>query len=889
MSFISRTVGLAVACVVGCATHRPSPAGHGEPPPLLQLGSDVRPLHYTLDLEVDPVRDAGIGGTAVIQVELARSLSIIWMHGRDLRVAEATITMGDGAPVRAGYEQVNAEGVVRIAFEAPWGKVEGAFRTRSGELTYVATQFEAVDARRAFPCFDDPGFKAPFDLTLHVPEGAVAVGNGSEVEAAPDGPGLRRVRFATTPPLPTYLVFFAVGPFEVLTPPPLAANEVRPAPLPVRILVPRGRAKDAAFLADVNRWAVPALERYFGIPFPYAKLDHVAVPDLGAGGMENAGAVAYQERFVLLDPGTASAWARRFGANFVAHEVAHQWFGDLVTLRWWDDVWLNESFATWMASRVLETEAPGLREDLERLRATEQVMQVDALASARAIRQPVERVSALSDQFDPMSYAKGAAVLAMFERFMGPERFRDGVRSYLAARPHGTATNADLLRALSRAAGMDLSGPFATFLDAPGTPLVEAALSCAAGRGRISLRQSRELPRGSQATREVRWTVPVCLRLGFGGEVRDRCVLLRDSEATLDLEEGCPDWIFPNAAAAGYYRWALPPADLERLRVRGLAHLSDVERIAFAKGIAAASRAGSLPWDDAMEAHLALLADGTPDVVLEGVQALREAHDDLLPEKDHFALERFARAVYGPVLARLTLRALADDAPEARRLRAALVDLLAHPARDATLRRELAAMGGKYLGAAGAPADRGAVDPDLAVTAVSVAVEEGGPAAFDLALRRVRESTDAAMRDRLVTALAIVEAPGLAERAVALTRDPALSTSERMTVLWWRALRSGDGESVLAAFERDPEAMLALAPSSWVGDAPFAFERRCDLGELERVRAVFEPRLERYPEMKRSLAQTLEAIRLCAARRAADGEVAARWLRTRAVATRGSP
>jgi alanyl aminopeptidase len=658
--------------------------------------------------------------------------------------------------------------------------------------------------------------------------------------------------------------------------------------LPVRVLVPRGRAKDAAFLVDVNRRVVPALERFFGIPFPYAKLDHVAVPDLGAGGMENAGAIAYQERLVLIDPAVASARARETGANVVAHEVAHQWFGDLVTLRWWDDVWLNESFATWIAAKVLESELPGLRPDLERLRETEHVMQMDALASARAIRQPVERVSALADQFDFLSYAKGAAVLSMFERFMGPERFRAGVREYLAARPHGTATNADLLEALSRAAGTDLAGPFATFLDAPGTPLVEAALSCSGDRARIALRQSRDLPRGSQASREVRWTVPVCLRLGFREATRERCVLLRATTATLELDEGCPDWIFPNAAAAGYYRWALPPAELGRLRALGLARLTEAERIAFARGIAAAARAGSLRWDDAMEAHLALLADGTPDVVLEGVEALRQAHDDLLPEPDHPALERFARAVYGPVLARLTLSGRPEDAPETRRLRGALAELLAHPGRDAALRRELAAQGERYLGAGGAGADPRATDPDLAVTALSVAIEQGGTAVFDLALRRARESTDAALRNRLVTALALVEGPGLVERALALTRDPGLGPSERVAALWMRTWRSSGGESVLAAFERDPDGMLAVLPAWVVGEAPLVFDRRCDLGELERVRRLFEPRLERHPEMRRPLAQALESIRLCAARRAADGPQAARWLQARAAGPRGA-
>lgn len=886
-----------VVSTLACAAHRPGPATD-EAPPLLQLGHDVRPLHYVLDLEVDPAREAGIRGSAVIDVELTRPLATVWMHGRDLRVAAATVTVGDGAPVRASYRQLNEEGVVRlsparpvgpgraqirIAFEAPWGKLEGAFRSASGEHRYAATQFQPVDARRAFPCFDDPGFKAPFDVTLRVPEGAVAVGNGPEVEVGPDGPGHLRVRFATTPPLPTYLVFFAVGPFDVVTPPPLEPNEVRARPLPVRVLVPPGRAKDTAFLLEVNRWAVPALERYFGIPFPYPKLDHVALPDLGAGGMENAGAISYQERLVLLAPQTTPARAERMGANVIVHEVAHQWFGDLVTLRWWNDVWLNESFATWIAAKVLEAEAPRYREELERLRETEYVMQLDALASARAIRQPVERVSALSNQFDALSYQKGAAVLSMFERFAGPERFRAGIHAYLAARPHGTGTNAELLEALSRATGADLAGPFRTFLDAPGVPRVEASLACAADGARVSLRQSRELPRGSQASPDVRWTVPVCLRLGLGAETRERCVLLREASAIVELSEGCPDWIFPDASAGGYYRWALPPGDLARLRSGGLARLSELERISFAQGLAAASRAGTVRWDSAVDALVAMVDDPAPDVVLAGVRALQRAHDELLPEPGHLALERYAQATYRPVLDRLALRASAEDGPEARRLRAALVELLAHPARDEALRREITRLGDAYLGVGGDALDPGAVDPDLASTAIEVSVEEGGDAVFELALRRARESTDGAMRTRILAALASAEAPALTARALALVHDETLGPVERFSALWWRTLRPPGGAAVLAAFERDAEGMLSVFPPWVVGEAPSLFERRCDPGELERVRVLFEPRLDRYPEMKRALAQTLESIRLCAARRAADGALATRWFQARAV------
>lgn len=890
-------------CLVAaaCAGHRPAPAAD-EPPPLLQLGSEVRPLRYALDLEVDPARDAGIRGRAEIEVELTRPRRTVWLHGLDLRVSEVTVTVGDAAPERAAYEQVNAEGLarlrtarpvgpgratVRIAWEAPWGRVTGAYRSRAGAHVYAATHFEAAEARRAFPCFDDPGFKTPFDVTLRAPEGAVVAANAPEVESGADGPGRTRVRFATTPPLPTYLVFVAVGPFDVSTPPPIPPNEVRADPLPVRVLVPRGRTAHAGLFAETGAWAVPALERYFGIAFPYPKLDHVVLPDHAAGAMENAGAISYLEALALLDPSAASMADRRMAVNTIVHELAHQWFGDLVTLRWWDDIWLNESFATWMTTRMVEAGAPALREDLERLRETERVMGRDALASARAIRQPVERVSALDDQFDPISYFKGAAVLHAFERFAGPERFRDGIRGYLAARAHGTGTSAELLEALSRASGTNLAGPLRTFLDAPGVPLVEAGLACGPEGARVSLRQSRFLPLGAQAPAERTWSVPVCLRLGFADGVRERCVLLRERTLTVPLPEGCPDWIFPDAGASGYYRWALAPGDLARLRARGVARLSEAKRIAYARGLSAAARSGAAQWGAAME-PLAALAEDAPEVALVGVEVLQAAHDWLVPEPAHAALERFALARYGPLLRNLGLRAVPGDDPTTRRLRGAVVELLARAGRDPALRRELGRIGRDHLGADGGPLRPEAADPDVAPAALAVAIEEGGEAVLELAIRRALESEDGAIRDRLLTAVASADAPALGERVLALTRDERLRHSEARYLLALHARAPWNAGRVLAALERDPDGVLSVFTPPMDGRAPLVFAGHCDAREAERVRAVFEARRERLPHASRLLAQALEAIRLCAAHRAAHAEEAARWLEARAgLAARG--
>ncbi|HEY6050996.1 MAG TPA: M1 family aminopeptidase, partial [Thermoanaerobaculia bacterium] len=600
---------------------------------MLQLPGDVRPTHYALSMEIVPSRER-FRGAADIDIRLERPRTVLWLHGRDLHVSASTV--GDAA---AAYEQVNPEGLVRLVLSSPVGpgdarihlewdapfdpRIVGLYLAHEAGEAYAFTQFESVDARRAFPGFDEPLFKTPFDVTLTVPASHVAIANTLPTEEAPAGDGLKRVRFATTQPLPTYLLIWAVGPFDVVAPPPLPPNEVRHRPLPVRGVAPRGRGAELATALETGAAQLVLQEKYFGVPFPFEKLDHIAAPDYTYGAMENAGGILYREELLLFKPGVSSEDTRRAIGSVMAHEISHQWFGDLVTLRWWTDAWLNESFATWMGTRTEEEWDPSMRAGLYQLTHGHKAMAIDALKSARAVRQPLDDVKNIWNQFDAITYEKGAMVLSMFERFVGEEKFRAGIHAYLASHAYGSGDTGELLDALSQAAGRDVKAAFQTFLDQPGMPIVDVRATCEREKGKLRLEQARYVPLGSDGSREGAWKIPICVHYGAAGGTRQACTLLEARTGELALDS-CPEWVMPNADAAGYYRWSLPAPELQELSGGAYPQLSARERLSLADNVRAAMRSGRLAFADGVPAIAAMARDPDPQVAATPFLLLKE-------------------------------------------------------------------------------------------------------------------------------------------------------------------------------------------------------------------------------------------------------------------------
>jgi alanyl aminopeptidase len=376
-----------------------------------------------LSLTIIPELDT-FSGTAVIGIKLDQPSTTIWMHGENLNVTSIHATHAT-ARIPATWEQQTSDGVVRVELQEalPAGRstlhveytadfdtpLRGLYRVESKGHAYAFTQFESISARLAFPCFDEPRFKTPFDVTLTVPADQMAAANTPVDRAIKLPEGLQRISFMPTAPLPTYLVAWTVGPLDVVSGPTIPPNEGRPFPVPLRGIATKGQGEQLRYALDRTGEFVEALEDYFGIPYPYRKLDLVAVPDFSAGAMENVGLITFREWLLLIDEDRATENQRRAFAYVLAHELAHQWFGNLVTMPWWDDIWLNEAFATWMGSKVVQTLHPEYRADLGSLASAQRAMRLDSLTSARSIVQPIESNHDIKNAFDAITYEKGGA------------------------------------------------------------------------------------------------------------------------------------------------------------------------------------------------------------------------------------------------------------------------------------------------------------------------------------------------------------------------------------------------------------------------------------------------------------------------------------------------
>ncbi len=884
------TLGVVVFACGGAEPAPPASIPLGSPsvatPPTVaaptgKLPSGVAPLAYRLDLSIIPDRER-FAGAVEIDLQVDQPTQRIYLHALSIAVKSVDFRSSEGVTVPATFRSFDNTGVAaleldapiaagryvtRIVYDAPFDtQLKGLYRVHAGDQDYAFTQFEAIAARQAFPCFDEPRFKTPFQVRLTVRATDRAIANTSEIgaELLPDG--LRSVRFATTEPLPTYLVAFAVGPLDVIDAPPIAANDVRARPLPFRAIAVQGKGKDLAHAIAHTPAMVAELEGYFGIAYPYDKLDIIAVPDFAAGAMENAGAITFREPLLLLDALRATEGQRRGFAYVMAHELAHQWFGNLVTMPWWDDIWLNEAFATWMGYRVVQALHREHHAEIDLLEHVQFAMSQDSLASARVIRQPIETSHDILNAFDAITYSKGGGVLSMFERYLGPEVFRQGIRQYMTAHRFGTATTIDLIAALSAAHGHDLQAAFGTFLDQAGVPLLETRLECTPEASRLHLTQSRYVPLGSTAERERVWNVPLCVRWGVGDKTDQTCSLIEQRQSVVTLPV-CPDWFLPNADASAYVRFALAAPDLERLPTRGLGRLNVREQLALVDALSSGFAAGSVDAKALLSMAKVLAAQSERAVVTAPMGWLAFAREHADSEAQRSKIEAFGRTLYTPHKKRLGWVETPDDDGETRLLRAEVLGFLALEAQDTAVRREAVKRGRAYLGLG----SDGAIHPeavatDLVDVVLTVTVQEGNEKLFDHVVKLLHGSADAVLRDRLLGALGGTRDPVLSARALALGLDPAVRVNETLTPLSRQLREPTRRDAAWTWLTQNIEGVLSKVGPARGGRMPWLGATFCATDGQEKVRALFTPRLETLNGGPRNLNGALEAIALCAAK-----------------------
>jgi alanyl aminopeptidase len=879
-----------VPTVVSSAPVVIGPPALDDSPPALRLPADVRPLAEALELRIDPKQDR-FSGAADVDVELSQPRAVVWMHGRELHVSRASIAPSGGKPVAAAWSQANESGLaslrpaspvpagkarIHIDFEAAFGNGQkGLYRTTEAGVPYAFTQFEATAARMAFPCFDEPSFKIPFTTTLVVPADAQAVANTSEVTRSPEGTSVR-IAFAPTLPLPSYLVAFAVGPLDITSPVVAPPNDVRTTPLAIRGVTPHGRGKEITYALAHTGEILAVLEKYTGVAYPYDKLDILAVPGKG-GAMENPGAVTFGERLLLMDEHTAPVGQKRSYAGVMAHELAHQWTGDLVTMQWWDDTWLNEAFATWLGNKAVDLWNPDVRAEMSLLNGVQGAMSADSLVSARAIRQPITSPHDIENAFDSITYQKGGGVLSMFERWadgLHEGAWRKGLHDYLESHRFGNATADDFLEAENVATGKDVKSAFHTFLDAPGVPVVEVSSVCSGKQARVHLAQSRYLPLGSSGEAKRAWQLPVCIRAE--GLVSPVCTLLTEAEGDVTLgSKQCTAWVFPNADAAGYYRFALAPRDLTNLRNKGLAALTAREKASLASNIQAAYARGTTSFEQALMAVSPLARETDPTVASAPMGYLSQARDWVYADKVvRGKVEAYARELYGKVGRTLSWEAKSEENDEVRTLRAGVLGFLATTGQDRGVRAEAKKRGLAYIGFGKDGAIHPeAVDPNLAAIAVGVVGEEADRPTWDAMKALLMRSVDETVRGRLLYGLSSAKRPELAAAARELVLEPALRDNE---VLGPLSNALGDPERRDASWEwmnAHYDAVRARLPMHHGGVGLVAAGGvYCDEDHARDIETFFKTRIEDIEGGPRVLASTLEGVRLCVAMRKAQEE-----------------
>jgi cytosol alanyl aminopeptidase len=535
-------------------------------PPKLRLNEveNIQPTNYVVDLVLDPAKTT-FTGSIEIHLDVQQGLQTLWLNQERLQIQSAVLTAagkthtattvpGGDDFVGLHFDEAIGTGTATLKIQYSGTVISknssGVFHQQENGDWYLFTQFEPTDARAAFPCFDEPSYKVPWQLTLHVPAANTAISN-TPIASEKNENGVRTFAFKQTKPLPSYLVAFGVGPFEYVPAGFAGRNKV-----PVRIVVPKGEGNQAKYAAEVTATILTRLEDYFGIPYPYEKADQVALPNTsGFGAMENVGMVTYEQNIILADPKLDRIVRQREYATTAAHELAHQWFGDLVTTAWWNDIWLNEAFATWMERKLIAEWKPEWHTQVADVFSKLGAEGEDGLVSARKIRQPIEAKDDINNAFDSITYEKGASVIGMFESWMGPEEFRKGVQSYLKQYAFKVTTAGDFLDAVSTSSKRDITKPFSTFLNQAGVPLVAVTLDCSGGKAMLKVDQTRSLPLGSKGSSDETWQIPLCVRSGTGTTGRSQCALVTQASQTVPREgAGCPAWVEANDNAAGYYR-----------------------------------------------------------------------------------------------------------------------------------------------------------------------------------------------------------------------------------------------------------------------------------------------------------------------------------------------
>ena len=856
------------------------PKGENMEPPIPSRALDphrlprhVVPIRYELRLEPD-LEQAAFTGTAAIAVDIRHPTSELVLNAAELVIERASLDRPDGlredgrveseemlerahilfaAPIGIG------QGTLRLSFKGRLndklrGFYRGTYRDASGATHHLAaTQFEATDARRAFPCWDEPDFKAVFATTLVIDPGLTAVSN-TLVTAETLEANKKVLRFADTIKMSTYLVAFIVGRIEATAPTLVGRTAIRLWAVP-------GKAHLATFGQDIAAASLRYFEDYYGIPYPGDKLDLLAIPDFASGAMENLGAITFRETALLVDRPSATHAEMERVADVVAHENAHMWFGDLVTMSWWNGLWLNEAFATFMEMTAVDAWKPEWKRWDTFAVSRAAAFSVDGLHSTRPIEYPVRAPKDADAMFDVLTYEKGASVLRMLEQHLGPTVFRDGVRDYLRTHAYGNADTKDLWVSLGKTAKAPVPELMDGWIFQPGYPLISVRRE---GPGTLVLTQQRftYLTSSDPSVSAQQWRVPVSMKFIMGERVERRRLLLTDRETRLALPAG-PVQVVVNEGGHGFYRVRYAPDLLERLLAGGIERLEPIERFNLIGDAWATTVAGLFPLTDYLDLTKGFVGERDKNVwavLLESFSLLNR----IVAAADRPALEAFVRGHVGPLVDQLGWAPQRGEDDLIKQLRGELLGALGKLGNDRATQRQAA----EYYERA--RQDPSVVDPNVMPALVSILAHTGDAARYEEFSQRFRSAATPQEERRYLYSLAGFQQPTLLDRTLASTISGAIRTQDAPFVMSALLGNVYGRERAWAFVKSNWETMDRLFPKQ-------GLRRMCGgivglaTPELERdVREFFTSR--KIDLGGKTLDQYLEQLRITVALREREGD-----------------
>ncbi len=775
----------AALTALGCARERPrTTRGPTPAPDPYRLPATVVPRRYELRIEPD-LAGAGFAGEQTIEVAVREPVSEVLLNAVKLRIHEASIRDRRGKAL-AGTATLDEETErVRIRFPealAPgawWlalrftgvinDRLHGLYRSRARAPlrggspdagAILVTQLQSTDARRVFPCWDEPVFKAVFDVTLVVDERLTALSNSAVVsETAISGTGKKAVRFAPTIPMSTYLVAFVIGDLE-------STESATVDGVPLRIWAERGRARFGGFGLRVGAFALRFFREYYGLPYPGDKLDLIAVPEFESGGMENFGAIIVRETSLLVDEGRAAFSELRTVADNVAHEIAHMWFGDLVTMAWWNGLWLNEAFATFMGFLAVDAWRPAWDRWGAFGVARAAALETDALRSTRPVEFEVRTPADAEAMFDALTYQKGAGILRMLERHLGADVFRTGVRTYLTRHRFSNAETGDLWKALGEASGQSIAAMMDGWVRRPGYPVVSVSAEASGTTLVFSQRRFTYAPEAGSGV----WQIPIHFRVRLPDGTRSMRLVLTTPEARIELAAPI-EWVVVNENSYGFYRTHYPSALLAKLGEDPFGRLSSAERFGLVSDMWASALAGLVPVIEYLDLTAGLRSEDDRNVWTAIVESFGYL-ERVVARGDRPALAALVRDRLGPAGARLGWSPAPGESETRQMLREDLLRALGTLGDDPATQRVARELSGR------SGSDPSAIPPSLVATVIAIHAHAGTEADYAGFVDRFRNAPTPQDAWRYLLALARFREPALIERTLRMTTDGSVRSQD---------------------------------------------------------------------------------------------------------------